>query len=130
MINLKRPKKLTPPVAERYAKAIDQISQHYSNETGTSLDIYQIKDTILLNTIHKKYKRDGKFEDFGDKYKGLYRAAISAYVEYFEQTEGSDISNSDNETNFSISDGTIKIKKNSAGRKTITISLTMEETKE
>jgi hypothetical protein len=82
-------------VAKRYASAINRISEHYSHETGRIIDIYQIKDIQLLKRICTEYCRGGKFEDFGDKTHGLYRAAISAYVRFFEDTGCNNNSNFD-----------------------------------
>ena len=118
------------PVASTYAAAIDRISQHYSSETGRKIDIYQNKDIQVLKGICKEYKRGGKFEDFGDERNGLYRAAISKFVRYFEEIGGNDNSDFDEETNFSVSDGKIAVKKNSTGKITISMSLQMEEVKE
>jgi hypothetical protein len=111
-----------------YADAIDRISDHYTNETGRSIDMYQIKDILLLKRICKEYKRGGRFELFGNESHGLYRAAIKAYVRYFEQTGGG---NNDlhEETNFSISNGKIAVKRNSTGKIAISISLLIEEIK-
>jgi len=117
----------TPGVVASYAPAINRISQHYSNETGTHIDIYKIKDIQLLSKICREYDRDGDFEDFGDRNRGLYRAAIKAYVRYFKENGGSNNSDFDEETNFSVSDGKIAVKKNSTGKITISMSLQIEE---
>ena len=70
-----------------YANAIDQISQHYSNETGENIDIYNINDLYLLREICAKYRKGGEYEDFGELQHGLARAAISAYVRFFESKD-------------------------------------------
>jgi hypothetical protein len=117
----------TPSVVASYAPAINRISRHYSNETDTHIDIYKIKDIRLLSKICREYDRDGDFEDFGDRNRGLYRAAIKAYVRYFKENGGNDNSDFDEETNFSVSDGKIAVKKNSRGKITISMSLQIEE---
>jgi len=110
-----------------YTSAIDKISIHYSSETGNTIDIYQIKDINLLKNICKEYCRGGKFEDFGDYEHGRYRAAILAYIRYFEETESGDVNVFDEETKFSISDSKISVKKDSTGRISMCINLLVEE---
>jgi hypothetical protein len=121
-------KKMSGTVSS-YSSAITRISRHYSNETGRSIDVYQIKDILLLKEICTEYNRGGRFEDFGDERHGLYRAAISKYVCYFEEIRGSNNSHFNEETNFSISNGEIAVKKNSTGSITISINLQVEEAK-
>jgi hypothetical protein len=116
-----------PGTVVSYSAAINRISRHYSNEKGIHIDIYKIKDRGLLRKICRAYDRGGNFEDFGDEYNGLNRATIKAYVRYFEEIIGSDNSGFDEETNLSISDGKIAIKKDSTGKITISMSLQMEE---
>jgi hypothetical protein len=116
-----------PGTVVGYAAAINRISRHYSNEKGIHIDIYKIKDIGLLRKICRAYDRGGDFEDFGDEYNGLYRATIKAYVRYFEEIGGSDNRDFDEETNFSVSDGKIAVKKNSTGKITISMSLQMEK---
>jgi len=70
-----------------YAKAIDEISQHYSENIGENVDIYKITDLIELRNICTKYDRNGIYQDFGDKNHGLYRAAIKAYVKFFIESK-------------------------------------------
>ncbi|MDR1389237.1 MAG: hypothetical protein LBJ31_04610 [Treponema sp.] len=117
-----------PGTVSSYASAINRISQHYSNETGRSIDIYQIKDILLIKGICTEYNRGGRFEDFGDENHGLYRAAISTYVRYFGETGCGDNSGFNKGTNFAVSDGKIN-KKNSIGNITMSISLQVEEVK-
>jgi hypothetical protein len=118
----------TPGVVKSYSTAINRISQHYSKETGRRIDIYKIKDISLLKEICTEYKTGGRFEYFGNENHGLYRAAISAYVRYFEKTGGDD-NGINGELNFSVSDSKIKVKKNSTGRMTVSISLVLDEVK-
>jgi hypothetical protein len=46
-----------PKTVKNYADAIDQISQHYSSETGNNIDLYQIIDISLLRKISTEYKK-------------------------------------------------------------------------
>jgi hypothetical protein len=111
-----------------YADAIDRISEHYTSETGKNIDIYQIEDMPLLKRICREYRRGGRFEVFGNEHHGLYRAAISAYVRYFEKTVS--VNNGINgETNLSVSDSKIAVKRDSKGNITISINLLIEEEK-
>jgi len=114
-------------VVASYAPAINRISRHYSNETGTHIDIYKINDIRLLSKICRKYDKGGDFEDFGERNSGSHRAAIKAYVRYFKENGGSDNSDFNEETNFSVSDGKIAVKKNSTGKITISMSFQIEE---
>jgi hypothetical protein len=128
---MKKIKKYAPGTVVNYAFAVDQISRHYSNEIGRDIDIYQINDLVLLKRIYAEYRTGGSFEDFGDENHGLCGAAIAAYVRYFEETGGGNISVTlDKETIFTVSDSTIAVKKDSAGRITVNISLQIEEAKE
>jgi hypothetical protein len=126
---MKETEKKVPGTVAGYSAAINRISQHYSHETGRSIDIYQIKDILLLKKICTEYNRGGKFENFGDERHGLYRAVISTYVRYFEKTGACENNSFYEESNFSFSDGKIVVKKNSTGRTTINISLQIEEVK-
>jgi len=121
--------KRKPGVAINYSTAINQISQHYTTETGRRTDIYKIRDKQLLIEIRGEYNKGGRFENIGDERHGLYRAAINKYVCFFEAIRGSNNSGFNEETNFSVSDGKISVKKNSTGRITVNISLIMEEAK-
>ena len=78
---------ITAKVASTYANAINKISEHYLKNTGSNVNIYQNRDIQVLEKICREYKRGGKFEDFGNKDNGLYRAAIKKYVCFFKETE-------------------------------------------
>jgi hypothetical protein len=113
-----------------YAGAIDHISRHYSERTGKSIDIYQIDDRLRLKGICAEYDKGGMYEDFAENDHGAKRAAISAYMRYFEASYRGDNSGFSEETHFSVSGSRIVVKKNAAGKRTITINLQMEEIKE
>jgi len=118
-----------PVTVESYASAIEKISLHYSRETGRTIDIYQINDIHFLRKICKEYKRSGRFENFGDESHGLYRAAISAYVRYFEENGSDNVKVFDEEKHFSISDSNISVRK-SKGRINMCIKLVVDEVNE
>jgi len=130
MKNANTRKKVTTETASIYASAIDRISQHFSTETGRRIDIYQIKGMQLVKEIRKAYNRGGRFEILGNENHGLYRAAINKYVCFFEATRSGNNIGFDEETNFSVSDGKIAIKKTSTGKISVKISLLLDETKE
>ena len=69
--------------AYQYAISIDKISKHYSEKTNESINIYQIKDILLLESIVKDYSKTGKYSDFGNFGNGTIRNAIVAYLRYF-----------------------------------------------
>jgi len=71
-------------VASAYVAAVNEISLHYSSKTGRSIDIYKIIDIQSLREICTEYRRGGRFEDFGNKNNGLYRAAITKYLKFVE----------------------------------------------
>jgi len=121
--------KRKPGVAINYSTAINQISQHYTTETGRRTDIYKIKDKQLLIEIRGEYNKGGRFENIGDERHGLYRAAINKYVHFFEAIRDDEANRFYEETNFTVSDGKISIKKHPTGKININISLVMEEAK-
>ena len=98
--------------AINYPSAIHRISEHYSSNTGESVNIYQLTDQKKISQIAHDYKKNGKFSEFGYEHHGLYRAAISRYSEFFasrntddelndiaQEEIGTDISSSE-EINF------------------------------
>jgi hypothetical protein len=84
---MKDEEKKKPGVVSAYAGAINNISRHYSEETGKNIAIYRVNDLPLLKQICKEYRRGGRYEDFGDLHNGLNRAAISAYIRFIEYTK-------------------------------------------
>jgi hypothetical protein len=71
-----------PGAAISYPPAINQISEHYSRETGTPTNIYQLTDQTLISAIAHDY-RLGRFVAYGREQGGRYRAAIGRYSEFF-----------------------------------------------
>jgi len=68
--------------ATGYATAINRISDHYSENTGQTVDIYAIRDIEKAGDIAAKYRQDGIYSEFGYRNSGLHRAAIVKYVDY------------------------------------------------
>jgi hypothetical protein len=69
--------------ATSYSRAIDQISEHYSKNTGKVVDIYSLTEQTIISQIAHEYSQTGKFSSFGYEQHGRYRAAISRYSEFF-----------------------------------------------
>ena len=74
--------------ATSYPKAVNKISEHYTKKTGEQVHIYKIKDQSKIEAIAKDYEQTGRFSEFGYEQKGLYRAAIKRYSEFFVDSRG------------------------------------------
>lgn len=74
--------------ASSYPKAINQISEHYSKQTGEQIDIYKIKDQSKISELARDYSQSGKFSEFGYEQHGRYRAAIGRYSDFFVESRG------------------------------------------
>jgi hypothetical protein len=59
---MKRVEHKKQAVVVNYANAINRISQHYSNETGKNINIYQIDNISLLKSICKEYRKGAEGE--------------------------------------------------------------------
>lgn len=86
--------------ANSYSRAIPQISEHYSQNTGKNIDIFSISDQKLISQIAHDYSQSGKFSKFGYEQHSRYRAAISRYAEYFVHKNENFNETSDNEDNI------------------------------
>ncbi len=73
---------------QSYSKAIPLISNHYSKETGSQIDIYKISDQTKISGLAHDYSQTGKFSSFGYEHHGRFRAAMSRYSEFFAQYYG------------------------------------------
>ena len=72
-----------PGAANNYPNAIVHISEHYSEQTGEEISIYDdISDQKEISRIAGLYKQDGEFSEFGYSYNGLYRNAIARFSEF------------------------------------------------
>ena len=74
--------------ANSYPKAIHLISKHYSENTGTSTDIYKITDQNKISKLAHEYSQSGKFSKFGYEQHGRFRAAMGRYSDFFVQFRG------------------------------------------
>lgn len=68
--------------AYQYANSINKISEHYSKETGKSIDIYAEKDINLIRKISSDYAKGGNFSVFGQGGNGTIRNAIATYLRF------------------------------------------------
>jgi len=75
-----------------YAGGIGNISEHYSNNTPTRIDIYEITDQRRISEISRDYGQGGRFSEFGYRQHARFRAAIIRYAEFFSQPRGHDAS--------------------------------------
>lgn len=90
--------------ANSYSRAIPQISEHYSQNTGKNIDIFSVSDQKLISQIAHDYSQSGKFSKFGYEQHSRYRAAISRYAEYFVHKNEKNINETpDNEDNIESS---------------------------
>lgn len=74
--------------ANSYPKAISQISDHYSAQTGEQIDIYKIKDQNKISELARDYSQTGKFSEFGYEQHGRFRASIGRYSDFFVESRG------------------------------------------
>lgn len=72
-----------PGAATSYPRAILSISEHYSRETGETVDIYAISDQATISRIAHDYSQSGRFAEFGYEQHGRFRNAIARYSEFF-----------------------------------------------
>ena len=91
-----------PGASKNYSTAINNISRHYSENTGQSINIYQIQDPNIIIEIANDYKQTGRFSEFGYEHHGRFRAAMNRYAEFFLQR--SNLSNQDNTFNNPLED--------------------------
>lgn len=69
--------------ATSYSRAIPLISDHYSEQTGSHVDIYSITDQNKISEIAHDYSQAGRFSEFGYEQHGRFRAAVARYSEFF-----------------------------------------------
>lgn len=69
--------------ANSYANAMNQISEHYSQNTNTQTNIFEIADQNKISEIAQDYSQAGRFSEFGYGQHSRFRAAISRYSEFF-----------------------------------------------
>lgn len=76
--------------ANSYPKAIHQISEHYSTQTGEQIEIYKMTDQNKISEIARDYSQTGRFSEFGYEQHGRFRAAIRRYSDFFVESRGED----------------------------------------
>ena len=80
-------KKYKPNTITTYSKAIEKLSEHYSQQKGTRVNIYKLdclNDVKELNLINKAYSLSGIYSIIGETGHGTYRNAIANYVRFIE----------------------------------------------
>ena len=70
--------------ADRYARAIDRVSEFLSNELGENIELYHPLMRPHMRNISLALSSRGEFADFGAERGGLYRAAFKAFCEFIE----------------------------------------------
>ncbi|PCJ28181.1 MAG: hypothetical protein COA96_01340 [SAR86 cluster bacterium] len=71
--------------ANSYSRAIPMLSEHYSQNTDSNVDIYSITDQNIISQIAHDYSQSGRFSEFGYEQHSRFRAAIKRYSEFFVQ---------------------------------------------
>ncbi len=69
------------PTGISYSRAINRLSEHHSQFTGNSTDIYSV-DLKQLEQIKNSYESNGRFSEVGHQSHGLNRAAIKAFYRF------------------------------------------------
>jgi len=95
--------------AYNYSKAINRISQHYSEKTNQNLNLYTLTDLGKLKEIADLYGTNAKYSEYGHKGNGTNRAAINSLYRFRQNTINIDFSTSDSieDTNeFELIDNT------------------------
>lgn len=77
----------SPIVAHRYRLAISSISRHYSEQIRKETDLYKTNDIAFIKNLVNEYGINGKYHEIGNKGKGSYRYALSAYVRFLKYKE-------------------------------------------
>lgn len=72
-----------PSAAVSYPPAIHLISRHYSAETNSITNIYDITDQVLISQIAHDYSQAGRFSAFGYEGHSKFRNAIARYSEFY-----------------------------------------------
>jgi len=84
---MKSEERKKPNTVYSYANSIEKISQHYSQHTGKTIDIYQENDFSLIERISSDYAIGGRFSQYGNESKGTIRNAIATYVRFLRNAK-------------------------------------------
>jgi hypothetical protein len=79
LINIYGAKETT---ADQYAFLIEKISEDYSKQAKTSVNLYDPIKLDDLKTISALYGKGGARSSFGDEHRGGTRNAIARYVDF------------------------------------------------
>ena len=72
-----------PGAAHDYPSAVSRVSDHYAQQTGKAVPIYEIANATEISRIAGMYGKDGKFAEFGSKHNARNRNAVARYAEFF-----------------------------------------------
>ncbi|AVH34060.1 hypothetical protein AL475_19430 [Vibrio fluvialis] len=70
-----------------YPESISRLSSHYSEQTGSKVNIYELKDIRDLKNLQKLYGKNGKFSNIGQELDGAGKSALSYYVRFYSQLQ-------------------------------------------
>lgn len=86
-VGQKSGKKYKPNTITTYSRAIEKLSEHYSQQKGMQVNIYKLdclNDYKELIIINKAYSLSGNYSIIGETGHGTYRNAIANYVRFIE----------------------------------------------
>lgn len=83
---LKETENKSGQTAYNYAKAINRISKHYSENTKQNINLYSVTDLSNLKTIKDLYGTSGIYSEYGHTGNGTNRAAINSLYRFRENT--------------------------------------------
>ncbi|MBP7900614.1 MAG: DUF91 domain-containing protein [Gammaproteobacteria bacterium] len=87
----------TPNTANSYASAINQISNHYSEQIAEDVRVYNITDSTKISQIAHDYSQAGRFATEGYNGNSTWKNAIARYAEFFaDQSIRDQASDNDN----------------------------------
>ncbi|WOV91076.1 MAG: endonuclease NucS [Candidatus Zeuxoniibacter abyssi] len=71
-----------------YANAVNHVSEHYSQQVGKQVNLYEIDDVVLVGKIAQQYGIGGQFSEAGNQGHGIWRNAVARYAEFIAETNG------------------------------------------
>ncbi len=69
-----------------YSKAINNISEHYSQHKGSPINIFETSDFETIQNLISHYDFGGKYEDFGNKGNRTYINGLKTYARFLSNT--------------------------------------------
>lgn len=70
-----------------YPELISRLSRHYSEQTGSKVNIYELTDSRVLKNLQKLYGKNGKFCIIGEELEGAVKSALSYYIRFYSQQQ-------------------------------------------